>query len=289
MPAAVSALCASSHSSLTTSPEDLPHVWRGESLARADSATVSTGYAALDAQLPGGGWPMGELIELLQARPELHVWQLLVPTLARLVREGVGPVVLVGAPCEPFGPGLQAAGLPAERLLCVRAKQPAARLWASEQALRCAEVVAVLAWLGQAQSAELRRLHLAAQRHGRLLFVFRPERVRQEASPARLRLLVGGVDALEVQVLKRRGPPLHGSLVLSGSAGQGLTGGLVAASSVVPLAGSAGQGLTGGKVAPSQASGVQSRIAAPAGHDKKAREKSAYTQVAYALDCPVAA
>ena len=59
---------------------------------------------------------------------------------------------------------------------------PAARLWACEQALRCAEVAAVLAWLPRARVGELRRLQLAAAQHESLLFVFRPESAAQAAS-----------------------------------------------------------------------------------------------------------
>lgn len=190
-------------------PLCLPHVWRVEELALAEGATLPSGHAALDAQLPGGGWPLGGMVEVLQARAEQHVWQLLLPGLAQLVQQQAGPVVLVGAPCEPFGPSLRAQGLPGERLLCVRSDLPAARLWAAEQALRCAEVAAVLAWLPQARSAELRRLQLAAQQQGRLLFVFRGLQARHEASPAQLRLWVEGWDSLDVHILKRRGPPLQ--------------------------------------------------------------------------------
>jgi protein ImuA len=60
-------------------------------------------------------------VEVLQARPGLHVWQLVLPALAQVVRAQPGPVVLVGAPFEPFGPALAAQGLPGERLLWVRA------------------------------------------------------------------------------------------------------------------------------------------------------------------------
>jgi protein ImuA len=179
-------------------------------------AVVPTGHAVLDAHLPGGGWPVGGLVELLQERAGPHVWQLLLPGLAQAIRKQAGPVVLVNAPFQPFGPSLVAQGLPAERLLCVRADKPAARLWAAEQALRCADVAALLAWLPQARSAELRRLHMAAQQHDRLLFVFRGLNARHDASPARLRLLLGGVDSLELHILKRRGPPLETPLVLPG-------------------------------------------------------------------------
>lgn len=194
----------------------LPHVWRVEDLASQETV-LPTGHAALDAQLPGGGWPVGSMVEVLQERAGPHVWQLLLPGLAQAIREQAGPVVLVNAPFEPFGPSLAAQGLPGERLLCVKADKPAARLWAAEQALRCADVAAVLAWLPQAKSAELRRLHMAAQQHDRLLlFVFSGLDARHDASPARLRLLAEGVDTLQLTILKRRGPPLETPLALPG-------------------------------------------------------------------------
>ena len=136
------------------------------------------------------------------------------PVLARATQQRAGPVVLVGAPFEPFGPSLAAQGLCGDRLLCIRTDKTNARLWATEQALRCADVLAVLAWLPQAKSNELRRLHMAAQQNARLLFVFRGLAARHEASPARLRVLVDGADALNVHILKRRGPPLEAPVVL---------------------------------------------------------------------------
>jgi protein ImuA len=111
----------------------------------------------------------------------------------------------------------------------VQAPTPAQSLWATEQALRCADVDAVLAWLphtgkAAARTDQLRRLQMAAAGHSKLLFVMRPASAQTEASPAVLRLLVdaqsngaaSGVlpDALQVQVLKRKGPPLTESLHL---------------------------------------------------------------------------
>jgi protein ImuA len=195
---------------------DLPNVWRGRELAQAREKTLSTGHALLDAQLPGNGWPHGNLIEVLQAQPQLHVWQLLAPALAQCAQQQGGPIVLVGSPYEPFGPGLAGRGLRPEQLLCVQADQPSARLWAAEQALRCADVSAVLAWLPRARSEDLRRLHLCAQQHDRFLVVFRGIDARSHSSPARVRLQVDGLEQLEVRILKRRGPPLLQPLVLHG-------------------------------------------------------------------------
>nr|WP_231402507.1 translesion DNA synthesis-associated protein ImuA [Caenimonas aquaedulcis] len=189
-------------------PVSVPHVWRTPELAHVHEQLVATGHARLDIHLPGGGWPVGSLVELLQEPAGPHVWQLLLPALAQAVRQKAGPVVLVAPPFEPFIPSLAAQGLPGERLLCVKAGKPSSRLWAAEQALRCADVVAVMAWLPRSKSAELRRLHLAAQQHDKLLFVMRGLDVRNDSSPARIRLLLEGTDTLQLRILKRRGPPL---------------------------------------------------------------------------------
>jgi protein ImuA len=106
-----------------------------------------------------------------------------------------------------------------KRLLWVAASLGAQRLWATEQALRCADVDAVLAWLVQVRPEQLRRLQMAAAEFDKLLFVLRPEQAQAESSPAALRLWVAPSghtrDALEVRALKRRGPPMGESLHLA--------------------------------------------------------------------------
>lgn len=191
----------------------IAHVWRGSDLA-TEEAVFPSGHALLDAQLPGGGWPVGGLVELLQARPESHVWQLVLPALVAACGERDGPIVLVGPPHQPFGPALQAQGLPADRLLWIRCDQPSARLWAAEQALRCADVIGMLAWLPKVRSKELRRLHLAARQHRKLLFAMRESSAARQASPAPLRIQIDGVDQMQLRIVKRKGPPLDHSLVL---------------------------------------------------------------------------
>jgi protein ImuA len=189
-------------------------VWPAHMLAR-DARCWPSGHVLLDAQLPGGGWPLDGLTELLQERAQFksgaHVWQLLAPALHGRLQTQRGPVVLVGAPQQPFAPALRARGIAAERLLCIQAHDAATRLWATEQALRCADVVAVLAWLPQVKATQLQRLNVLTQ--DRLLFVLRDVRAQHEASPARLRIALSsmtenGADEMALHILKRRGPPL---------------------------------------------------------------------------------
>ncbi|WP_180125727.1 translesion DNA synthesis-associated protein ImuA [Rhodoferax sp. BLA1] len=221
-------------------------VWRADALAEAASAdggVLPSGHALLDVQLPGGGWPLGALSEVLQVPGDAAEWRLLLPALSTLNRS----VVLVGAPHLPFGPALAAQGLDLRRLIQVQASTVAQRLWAAEQALRCSEVAALLVWLSQVRSEHLRRLHLAAQAHRCLLCVFRPASAQGESSPAVLRLLLGVAagpptasspeDDLAVQILKRRGPPLSEVLQLPA---RPVALSAVLAFNAVPLASAAG-------------------------------------------------
>jgi protein ImuA len=215
------ALASPQIGSVGITPPGMTHhadVWRAAELGGATLPAVRTGYAPLDKVLPGGGWPQGALVEMLQPQAGLHEWGLLAPALAATQAAASAQLmVLVGAPWLPFGPALGARRLDMQRLLCVHSQGPAL-LWATREALQCADVAAVLAWLPDARSAHLRRLQIAAHAHNKLLFVFRPLRAQLESSPAPLRLLLEGVASeqgnLRVHVLKRRGPPLATSLLL---------------------------------------------------------------------------
>ena len=219
----------------TSLPDSLAnaYVWRASELGGASLQAVATGYSSLDHSLPGHGWPQGAMTEVLQPQAGLHEWGLVAPALAAVQgtlngMNGMNSMnsmkdqmlVLVGAPHLPFGPALGAQQLDLPRMLCVRgeAGNAPSLLWATREALQCADVAAVLAWLPDARSAHLRRLQIAAHAHNKLLFVFRPLRAQQESSPAPLRLLLeGAVHAdgnLKVSVLKRRGPPLAAPILL---------------------------------------------------------------------------
>jgi len=56
-----------------------PGLWRASQLGRASGRTVETGYAALSAELPGGGWPEGALVELLVQQTGIGELRLLAP------------------------------------------------------------------------------------------------------------------------------------------------------------------------------------------------------------------
>jgi hypothetical protein len=186
-----------------------PELWRGRR-ANHRQRCLPTGHARLDTRLPGGGWPLGAVTELIPAQPGLGEFSLLLPVLAHAAQQGQW-TVLIDPPWIPCPALLHARGLALERLLLIRAGSGKESLWACEQALRSGRGGAVLAWPEAISFMQLRRLQLAAQENAKLAFLYRPVHALDESSPAalRLRLQAGGRRGTRVQVLKCRGshPP----------------------------------------------------------------------------------
>lgn len=201
--------------------EDLhPALWRAHQLGRPGVSTWRSGFAALDAELPGGGWPAGTLAELLLPHPGVGEMRLLAPALAAVQRQRRS-VMLLAPPAQPCAWAWQGLGLALHEMVVVEgAGAPGAHdlLWALEHALRSGHLGAVLAWLPARLPAEaLRRLQLAAQHHDGPAFLLRGAAAAAQFSPATLRCLLepAGHDALCLRLLKRRGPPREAPLRLA--------------------------------------------------------------------------
>ena len=187
-------------------------IWRGTEVGQTGQAVVSTGFEALDAQLPGGGWPCNSITELLQPQPSLCEWRLLSPALAGLAASG-GQILLVGPPKRPHVPGLVKLGISEKTLVWMAADTPAERLWSTEQLVKAnPRGGAILAWLPQARAEQIRRLQVHAQSCDCPVFLFRPEAAQLDASPAPLRVLatLGPDWQLQVHILKRKGALMDG-------------------------------------------------------------------------------
>jgi len=183
-----------------------PALWRAREPGHATVRTgLPTGYAALDRVLPGGGWPLQGLVEILADRTGIGELSLLLPALARLCsdeREG-GWLACISPPHPPYAPALAARGIDVDRVLVVRA--PPAE-WAMEQALRSGACRAVIGWAPCRNGQSLRRLQLAAEQSRCLAVLFRSLRNSHEPSPAVLRIALEGTPlGLTARVLKSRG------------------------------------------------------------------------------------
>ena len=192
-------------SALLKNVEDIhPALWRGSQLARLQGQTVDTGYAVLSAELPGGGWPLGTLIELLVQQPGVGEVRLLRPALAAVSRR---PIALVQPPHRPNSLAFAYLGVPLDKLLQVRASKLADALWSAEQILKTGSCGALVFWQQYARTESLRRLHMAAQSSETLFLMVRPLASAADSSPATLRLCVRPAgDGIAVDIIKRKGP-----------------------------------------------------------------------------------
>lgn len=203
------------HPSPVQNPEGIhPALWRGTQLAQAGRPTLSTGFESLDAELPGHGWPMGALIELMPRQAGIGELFLLQPALAGL--DAGRSVILL---CPPYTPQFHCWvnwGLENRRLLWVAPKTPSDTLWAAETILRHNACGALLCWAAMPRAALLRRLHLAAQQSDTLFVLMRPPAALQQASAAVLRLLLQPLpQGIEVHIKKRQGPQASRPVSLS--------------------------------------------------------------------------
>jgi protein ImuA len=192
------------------------HVWRGDGTRSTRRPTLATGFAPLDRYLPGGGWPIGALIEVFVERYGVGELTLLVPALIALTggqplstepRAAKKWVVWISPPFVPYAPALQQKGVGIDSLLIV---QPTARtkdsLWTVEQVIRSGSSSGVLAWLAAADNVALRRLQLAAEEQDCWTILFRPPEAQRERSPAALRIgLEQDGSAARIRIYKCRG------------------------------------------------------------------------------------
>jgi protein ImuA len=199
---------------LPVSAEEIhPSLWRASQLARGRLRTVDTGYPALSAELPGGGWPVGGLVDLLVENSGIGEMRLLRPALNAI---GDRSIALVEPPHTPNAQGLQHIGVSPNRVLLARSSTLTDTLWCVEQILRAGCFGALVVWLSHVQASSLRRLHLAAQSSETLFVMVRPVYAARDASPATLRLSVRpSCDGLMVDIVKRRGPVLTEALPIA--------------------------------------------------------------------------
>ncbi len=218
-------------------------LWRGDQWVTAEchQAVRPTGFAALDAELPGGGWPDASLTELLLPTPGAGAeWLLLAPSLARNTathqthhgaarQQAAGstpdatprPILCVAPPHLPYAPALATMGLAPDRWLHVLPISDPDAAWAAEQGIKSKACAAVFWWVSAnmrpaALNNSLRRLQLAAQTHQTPIFVVRSTVAQNQASPAPVRLSLQAIapGKLAVTVFKRRGLPMVQPLVL---------------------------------------------------------------------------
>jgi hypothetical protein len=183
---------------LSASPVPL---WQGRHFPPLSAQ--ATGFALLDQHLPGGGWPLGTLIEILPACAGIGELSLLLPTLCAFTDAG-RPVAFVAPPHLPYPPAFCGHGVPLKLCVWLDVPRDTDACWATEQLLR--EGALVLLWSAVTAQRPLRRLQLAAETGRSLAFLFRAQQALQQPSLAAVRVaLYPDPQGVRTDLLKVRG------------------------------------------------------------------------------------
>lgn len=180
-----------------------PNLWRATE--QACIRTRPTGFASLDRILPGGGWPVGAVSEILPARIGVGEMSLALPLLAKLSQEE-SPVALIDPPHIPHAPRLASAGLKLSSVHIIESgPHPRDAFWSAELLLRAGG--SVLLWANQPVDAQaLRRLQLAAEEGESFALLIRLAVHATESTPSALRLRIWRqAGRPQVELLKCRG------------------------------------------------------------------------------------
>lgn len=179
---------------------------------QAAQPTMHSGWPALDKLLPGGGYPIGAVTELLVAANGIGEISLLLHGLAAQMQAFTQQrLALIAPPDALNAPALMQAGIDCARVPIVHCRDDSERIWCVEQMAAPDVFAAFIVWGDTLDGTALRRLQLAAEKAACPVFVYRHIRRARERSPAALRLAVScrvtqGVSRQQLEVVKCRGP-----------------------------------------------------------------------------------
>jgi len=195
-------------------------LWRASSIDGQYLESCSSGFEALDRELPGSGWPANGITELLHDHAGIGELRLLMPALARLSHSQTRWILFVSPPYIPYAPALAQAGIDLARVLICQPGNTKDYLWVMEKALSSESCSAVVAWPHGILDKQVRRLQVAAKSGSCWGVLFRRESAGVNASPAELRIRLRphghskDHSALALKVIKRYGRWESGDILL---------------------------------------------------------------------------
>jgi hypothetical protein len=177
-------------------------LWSARHWQETHVPATASGYEQLDELLPGHGWPLGAITEILYPAVGSAELRLLLPALARISQQDDRWQLWLNPPLPPCAPSLQHWGFNIQRLLLAHADKPADLCHSLEKSLQSGGCQAAVVWLDTLDKALMRRLQLAAEGAGVPVFLLRPERFQNQPSVAALRLRLHCEQRIDI--LKRR-------------------------------------------------------------------------------------
>jgi protein ImuA len=132
--------------------------------AMSDNGRFESGLGPIESSFPNHVFPIGAIHEFLSDFPEDAAASnaFISAMLGRLARDN-GTCLWIGSKRTIFPPALMLFGLEPDRIVFVDVKKEKDVLWATEEALKCASLSAVVGELSNLTFMESRRLQLAVE------------------------------------------------------------------------------------------------------------------------------
>ncbi|WP_446811809.1 translesion DNA synthesis-associated protein ImuA [Methylomonas sp. 2BW1-5-20] len=187
-------------------------IWRGLHSEQQNWRTIASGFTELDALLPGGGWPLGGVLEVLSPCLGIGELSLLLPAMAGMT-QAKRWIAWIAPPQQVYAPALAQAGIDLAYVLVVDCRQAEDIPWSLEKLLRSGRCGMTLAWPRRLSDHQIRRLQLAAEAGSALTVLFPKQ--RSGSGYTALRLEVRPAETgLALHILKARGSLQRASLTL---------------------------------------------------------------------------
>lgn len=188
--------------SLLSRLSETGRIWSAKQWQVAQVEAIATEFPVLDQYLPGGGWPVSSVTEILYQQSGIGELRLLLPALARISQQDQRWQLWLNAPLQPCAPSLQQWQIDTERLLIAHARHLNDFCYCIEKSLNSGGCQGVVAWCGKLEKALMRRIQLATERAKAPVFLLRPATFIDHPSIAALRLHLCSESC--IHILKRR-------------------------------------------------------------------------------------
>jgi len=172
------------------------------------SGAVNFGLKQIESAFPNAVFPTGAIHEFLCMANEDHAASTgFISGLLKTLSADGSPMIWVSTSRYLFPPSLKSFGIEPDKIIFIDLKKENDVLWATEEALKCNGLAAVIAEIDDLSFTQSRRLQLAVEQSKVTGFILRKNEERMTASPCAARWKIKPLPTASIDELPGLGFP----------------------------------------------------------------------------------